>query len=118
MTPEQIIEIARRYGSFYDPDDEFTFGQEDLIAFAQAIIEERESIGEPVAWIDHEGGLYHYKLYETYLPLYRHPPHKRKSLTDEDIKTLWVENLITVSEEQGYIRFVRAIERRINGEEE
>ena len=62
----------------------WSFTREGVIAFAQAIIEERESIGEPVAWIDHEGGLYHYKLYETYLPLYRHPPHKRK-LTDEEI---------------------------------
>ena len=116
MTPEKILELAACNEIDTDSEFRWSFDKEDLIAFAQAIIEERESIGEPVAWIDHEGGLYHYKLYETYLPLYRHPPHKRKSLTDEDIKTLWVENLITVSEEQGYIRFARAIERRINGE--
>ena len=113
MTPEKIIEIAHETVRLTWIND----SPEDLIAFAQSVIEaERESSDKPVAWIDHEGGLYHYKLYETYLPLYRHPPHKRKSLTDEDIKTLWVENLITVSEEQGYIRFARAIERRINGE--
>ena len=112
MTPEQIIEIARRYGSFYDPDDEFTFGQEDLIAFAQAIIEERESIGEPVAWIDHEGGLYHYKLYETYLPLYRHPRPKSR-LTDEEIDDVISKQRFLYGADANAYTFARAIERKI-----
>lgn len=41
------------------------------------------------------------------------PPHPKIRLTDDEIKILWVENLITISEEQGCIRFARAIEDKI-----
>ena len=135
MNNEQIIEIARRYGSFYDPDDEFTFGQEDLIAFTQAVIDaERESSDEPVAWL---GLLDDFCLYNKLYfdkqdalddghsfvePLYRHPPPARK-MTDEEITEIMLANGFTIKDGcdklKPYVfQAVRAIERRINGEEE
>jgi hypothetical protein len=117
MTPEKILELAACNEIDTDSEFRWSFDKEDLIAFAQAIIEERESIGEPVAWIDHEGGLYHYKLYETYLPLYRHPPHKRK-LTDEEIIQIGHAAGALEGNHMLPIAFARAIERRINGEKE
>ena len=117
MRPEQILEISEKH---LNPHGSWSFTREGVIAFAQAIIEERESIGEPVAWIDHEGGLYHYKLYETYLPLYRHPPHKRK-LTDEEIFEVVREasrGSALMRDGSTSLRIARAIERVINGEKE
>ena len=129
MTPKQIIEIARRYGSFYDPDDEFTFGKEDLIAFAQAIIDaERERSEEPVAWLTDDGHIFMSRELASIgvkngpYPLYRRPPPKRK-LTDEEITEIMLDNGFTIKEGcdglKPYVfQAVRAIERRINGEEE
>ena len=115
MNDEKILEIARRF----DPDEpDFVMTEDTLIAFAQLVIEaERESIGEPVAWIDHEGGLYHYKLYETYLPLYRHPRPKSR-LTDEEIDDVISKQRFLYGADANAYTFARAIERRINGEKE
>lgn len=38
MTTEKILEIARRYSCYRKDIPVFAFNQEDLIAFAQAII--------------------------------------------------------------------------------
>ena len=170
MTREQILELAQKYGTsetalrptFYlhdgsptgetYPQIDWKFGQEDLLAFAQAIIEaERESSDEPAAWavFDGEGGwdFRCYKMNENFKeeflkrnpdpmyrewvhPLYRHPPPKQK-LTDEEIiecsqkaSRLFLKQQASARGMQLTVQdsfdwhFAKAIERRINGEEE
>ena len=54
-------------------------------------------------------------LWPEAIPLYRHPPPKRK-LTDEEIQFMWGAH-----DQSGcdhYVQFARDLERRINGEEE
>ena len=53
---------------------------------------------------------------ENAIPLYRHPPPARK-LTDEEIQFMWGAHYRSELEDH-YLQFARAIERRINGEEE
>ena len=113
MNDRAILDLAEQHLNMYG---KWTFTGEGLIAFAraiiEAIIEERESIGEPVAWIDHEGGLYHYKLYETYLPLYRHPRPKSR-LTDEEIDDVISKQRFLYGADANAYTFARAIERKI-----
>ena len=147
MTPEKILEIAHRYsepettvqhdgkpnGPFYRMTH-WLFCQEDLIPFAQAIIEaERESSDKPVAWMDTSGrikGIPANIGSNECAPLYRRPPPTRK-LTDEDINDCHTKAWKSLQKYQQGIRgqqlnaqdsfnwhFAKAIERRINGEEE
>ena len=113
MTQEQIIEIACETVRLTWVND----SPEDLIAFAKAIIEaDRESSDEPVAWMNNDGYITHYRQGDAIIPLYRHPPPARK-LTDEEIQFMWGAHYRSELEDH-YLQFARAIERRINGEEE
>lgn len=130
MTPEKILEIARRYGDHDLADVDWYFYSPDLISFAQSVIEaERESSDKPVAWVSCDGYLSHYRLGDEYIPLYRHPPPARK-LTDEEINDCFDiaersfhKHLSGIKGQQLSIQdwpnwhFARAIERRISGEE-
>jgi hypothetical protein len=64
---------------------------------------------EPVAWISHNAGLYHFKPDQSLdpLPLYLAPPAQRKPLTDEQIIKCWGQASGT---RHGYVAFARAIE--------
>ena len=147
MTFEKILELAQKYGTkqitlrstfnLHDgsPTGEFhqqidwKFGQEDLIAFAKAIIEaERESSDEPMAWLTDDGHIFRSRELASIgvkngpYPLYRHPPPARK-LTDEEITEIMLDNGFKIKDGcdglKPYVyQAVRAIERRINGEEE
>ena len=148
MTPEQILELAQKYGTsettaratFYlhdgsptgetYPQIDWKFGQEDLMAFAQAVIDaEREGSDEPDGYITYipDAGLL-FTLSEPedktyrYDPVYRHPQRARK-MTDEEITEIMLANGFTIKDGcdklKPYVfQAVRAIERRINGEEE
>ncbi len=109
MTPDKILEIARRELPVLCVHR----FPKDIISFAQAIIEERESIGEPVAWVSCDGYLSHYRLGDEYIPLYRHPQPKAR-MTDEEMN----DELVKAYVYQAVTAFARAIERRINGEKD
>lgn len=48
-----------------------------VLAKVRAALAEVESRSQPVAWIDPaDGALYHYKMYDTYKPLYTAPISK------------------------------------------
>ena len=125
MNNDKILEIARRF----DPDEpDFVMTEDSLIAFAQAIIEERESSDEPVAWVSCDGYLSHYRLGDEYIPLYRHPPPARK-LTEEEIfecsqrasrlflkQQASARGMQLTAQDSFDWHFAKAIERRINGE--
>jgi hypothetical protein len=109
MTPEKIIEIAHETVRLTWIND----SPEDLIAFAQSVIEaERESSDKPVAWVSCDGYLSHYRLGDEYIPLYRRPlPMAR--LTDEEISQV---GEVSKSVEGDHIlpfAFARAIEQKI-----
>ena len=134
MTPEKILELAAR--NEINPHSEFrwSFDEEDLIAFAQSILEaERESSDEPVAWQgwDKCGMMkFRFKAFDGAIPLYRHPPSAR-NLTDEEIiecsqkaSRLFLKQQASARGMQLTVQdsfdwhFAKVIERRINGEEE
>ena len=135
MTPEKIIEIAHRYSdkAYPHPDDPaslkmayWEFREKDLIAFAHSVIAaDRESSDEPVAWQgwDKCGMMkFRFKAFDGAIPLYRHPPPAQK-LTDEEISEIMIANGFKIKDGcdglKPYVfQAVRAIERRINGEDE
>ena len=115
MTPEKILELAHETVRLTWIND----SPEDLIAFAQSVIEaERESSDKPVAWVSCDGYLSHYRLGDEYIPLYLHPPPARK-LTDEEIFEVVREasrGSALMRDGSTSLRIARAIERRINGD--
>ena len=92
MTKDEIIELAREAGFVdYELDDGTTNAFDKRYeAFAKLVAEKavKEALAqaeqEPVAWISHNAGLYHFKPDESLdpMPLYTIPP-QHKPLTDE-----------------------------------
>ena len=93
-------------------------------------LEGQESSDEPVAWLGRCGcrGLCDEELYfdkqaaiddghDFIEPLYRHPPRARK-LTDKTIDDVINKHRFAYGVDANAYTFARAIERRINGEEE
>lgn len=74
----------------------------------ETALAEQPAQQEPVAWISHNAGLYHFKPDESLdpLPLYLTPP-QRKPLTDEEMFKIWVR---VPAETEDRFAFARAIE--------
>jgi len=67
---------------------------------------------EPVAWTDGNGHYFDKNSFfpvDDLIPLYTHPA---KTLTDEEIVSVWDENCIVLDTDRTIIEFARAILRK------
>ena len=107
------IESWGSYASEYFQDKHDLQGDinntQQAITAIKAALEAKD---EPVAWISHNAGLYHFKPDESLepLPLYLAPP-QRKPLTDEEIVLIVAE--CAASHQHTDIHFARAIEAKL-----
>ena len=128
MTPEKILELAAQNETDTFSERVWAFGKESLIAFAQSILEaDRESDDEPYAylwtsgktkvWLDEPRFPAGIASDLPIVPVYKHPPPARK-LTDREIDDVISKQRFFYGADANAYTFARAIERRINGEEE
>jgi hypothetical protein len=98
----EALEVCEQHG--YIP---VRLTRESITAIKKALAQPEQ---EPVAWISHNAGLYHFKPDESLdpLPLYTTPP-QRKPLTGEEIEKVWQK--VESSDFRDCVHpFVRAIE--------
>jgi len=127
MTTDKILELARRHLKLTWVND----NPEELIAFAHALLEaDRESSDEPVGylwkshfidtrkpiklWLDEPTWPMGVSSDVPIVPVYTRPAPAQNKLTDEEMN----DELVKANVYQAVTAFARAIERRINGEEE